>query len=385
MPDLLKDNKIKAIAFYLPQFYPIPENDAAWGKGFTEWNNVRKAVPLYEGHYQPRIPLDKNYYSLVDQPVSSIPQCKTQIWQAELAAKYGVYGFCYYHYWLGNGKQLLEKPAENMLLNKNVNIPFCFSWANHSWMKIWNSGDNKIIAQQNYGDKHEWKTHFDYLLNFFLDDRYITVGGKPIFIIYQPEDVPQLEEMMRSFQIWAKESGLPGICFMSQYSSYYLLYTQRKVNADLFDYIISFEPPAAAIGRTIIQRIIDKSKNIIQKTICKYEKNVSVKVFINYDETWKKILQKKFDPKIARGAFTGWDNTSRYGKDGSVIEGSSPEKFYKYVSALVKKMRKNNSFPAFFITAWNEWGEGCYLEPDEKFRFGYLEAIKSLKEQGLIG
>lgn len=166
----VKDGKgVKLIAFYLPQFHAIPLNDQCWGKGFTEWTNVRKAQALFSGHDQPKIPLDLNYYDLMDDQV--------KIWQSNLAKKYGIFGFCYYHYWFKHGEKLLEKPAEQMLKNKKIEIPFCFCWANENWSKNWDGGDQEIIMEQDYGGKEEWERHFQYLLNFFQDERYITVDG----------------------------------------------------------------------------------------------------------------------------------------------------------------------------------------------------------------
>ena len=189
---------MKIIAFYLPQFHNIPENDEWWGDGFTEWTNVKKAKPLYEGHMQPRVPLGGNYYNLLDDNV--------KIWQADLAKKYGVYGFCYYHYWF-NGKMLLEKPMEQMLANKEVDIPFCICWANEPWTKAWVGDERKLLIAQEYGQEEEWKQHFMYLLPFFKDERYITKNGKPLFVFYRPDIVPCMKEMIETWDKLAKENA----------------------------------------------------------------------------------------------------------------------------------------------------------------------------------
>ncbi|MCD7820315.1 MAG: glycoside hydrolase family 99-like domain-containing protein, partial [Lachnospiraceae bacterium] len=181
MAEIMDGNGVKIIPFYLPQFHTIPENDKWWGKGFTEWTNVRKAVPLFEGHQQPKLPLGDHFYNLLDD--------ETKIWQAELAKQYGIFGFCYYHYWFKNGKRLLEKPAEQMLKNKDIDLPFCFCWANENWSRNWDGGNHEIIMAQEYGGKREWEMHFQYLLPFFRDKRYITMNGKPLFIIYKPEQI----------------------------------------------------------------------------------------------------------------------------------------------------------------------------------------------------
>ena len=199
MPDILSDNKIKPIAFYLPQYHSIPENDLAWGKGFTEWTNVKKAKPLFPGHYQPRIPLDQNYYNLEDSTVMKQ--------QSVIAKDHGIFGFCYYHYWFKNGKKLLEKPIENMLKDPDVDIPFCLCWANESWTKRWNGRDGEIIVEQDYGAIDDWKAHFNYLFEFISDSRYITLDGKPIIIIYKPDEIPCMNDMMECWQNLALENG----------------------------------------------------------------------------------------------------------------------------------------------------------------------------------
>ena len=164
---------MKIIALYLPQFHEIPENNEWWGKGFTEWTNVKTAKPSFKGQYQPRIPLNNNYYNLTD--------VRAQEWQAKLAKEYGIYGFCYYHYWF-EGKMLLEKPAEIMLKNLSVDMPFCFCWANHTWLRAWADKSNRTLIKQTYGTEEDWINHFNYLLPFFKDERYIKEDGKPIMV-----------------------------------------------------------------------------------------------------------------------------------------------------------------------------------------------------------
>ena len=198
---------MKIIAFYLPQFHAIPENDKWWGKGFTEWINVKKATPLFNGHYQPRVPLNKNYYNLLDGG--------TMAWQVELAKHYGIYGFCFYHYWF-NGHLLLEKPVENYLNNHELNLPFCICWANEHWTNGWVSKENKILIAQKYGGVAEWKKHFYYLLDFIKDPRYIKLDNKPLVIIYRPELIDSRNEMLDCWQELAINEGLSGLTFAYQ-------------------------------------------------------------------------------------------------------------------------------------------------------------------------
>ena len=222
---------MKIIAFYLPQFHNIPENDEWWGDGFTEWVNVKKSKPLYEGHYQPRIPLNNNYYNLLDDDVKK--------WQVDLAKKYGVYGFCYYHYWF-SGHMLLEKPMEQMLMNKEIDLPFCICWANEPWTKAWVGDAKKVLIPQNYGREKEWKEHFDYLLPFLRDPRYITVGDKPLLVLYRPEIVGCLNEMLDYWNKLAIESGFKhGICFAYQNIDFDMI---KGKDDSRFDYNIEFEP-----------------------------------------------------------------------------------------------------------------------------------------------
>ena len=209
---------MRIIAFYLPQFHDIPENDEWWGKGFTEWVNVKKAKPLFEGHAQPRVPLNNNYYNLLDDNI--------KIWQSEIAQKHGIYGFCYYHYWF-NGKLLLEEPMEQMLKNKEITIPFCICWANEQWTKAW-VGENKVLIAQKYGDKNEWAEHFYYLLPFLKDERYIYEKGKPLVVIYRPNIIPCLNEMLDYWVELAKKNGLNGITFAYQH----LWEDKKKMIAD---------------------------------------------------------------------------------------------------------------------------------------------------------
>lgn len=220
---------MKIITFYLPQFHEIPENNEWWGKGFTEWVNVKKAQPLYEGHEQPRVPLNENYYNLLDPNV--------QVWQAKIAKEYGVYGFCYYHYWF-NGKLLLEKPMENMLKNRDIDIPFCVCWANEPWTRAW-VGETKVLIPQLYGEKREWKEHFDYLLPFFKDSRYICDDGKPLVVIYRPEVIECLNEMLDYWNELAIQEGFEGLTYAYQNIDFDL---KADKDDSRFKYNIEFQP-----------------------------------------------------------------------------------------------------------------------------------------------
>lgn len=363
---------MKIIAFYLPQFHSIPENDKWWGKGFTEWVNVRKAKPLFKGHNQPRIPMNNNYYSLLDN--------QTLEWQVNLANKYDVYGFCFYHYWF-SGKKLLEKPVEMFLQNKKLKTKFCLCWANESWTNVWANGNANIIMEQKYGTKKDWKQHFDYLLMHFQDQRYIVEENKPLLIIYRPELIESLQEMLEYWNELAKENGFSGINYAYQNVSYSL---SGKCDNSLFKYAIEYQPNWA-LG----MRNLSKIKILKKKLLLFFEKRLKINLreklqknkkleILEYDDIWKEILDSKprYDISVP-GAFVDWDNTPRKGNRGLVINNSTPEKFEKYLCELIKKAKYEYQKDMIFVFAWNEWAEGGYLEPDEKNRYGYLEAIKN--------
>ncbi len=381
----IKDGRgVKTIAYFLPQFHAIPENDRAWGKGFTEWTNTRKAEPLFEGHYQPKTPLNENYYNLLDDDV--------KIWQAELAKKYGIFGFCYYHYWFKDGKQLLEKPAEQMLANKAVDIPFCFSWANENWSKLWDGGSRELIAEQNYGGEPDWKKHLEYLVDFFRDERYITLDGKPVFLIYKPEEIPKVDKMLDFWNEEIKSYGFDGICFMIQNPQWFFM---PSYDMGRFSYQIKFYPFFSTNLKRLSKETLQKRQSLyrklkkvhlnflIDKVLPKLKKSKAKPkaelTKLDYDEIWTLGLNSDADSRFIEGAFVDWDNTARK-KNGYVHTGATPEKFGAYMSKLFKKVKDNRQQPVVFINAWNEWCEGAYLEPDTKHGYGYLEKFKEAND-----
>lgn len=381
MAEVFDGNGVKIIPFYLPQFHTIPENDEWWGKGFTEWTNVKKAQPIFSGHDQPRVPLNNDYYNLLDDNV--------KLRQAELAKKYGVFGFCYYHYWFKDGKMLLEQPAEQILQNKMIDLPFCFSWANENWSKNWDGGNREVIMRQDYGKQDDWEKHFQYLLPFFKDERYITVHGKPLFIIYKPEQIVYMYQMAEYFRKRAVEEGFPGLCLAFQFPTYYGDMFYRD---DIFDYRIGFEPVYSRsvhrIRRNNNPRVARMRKLLGEDAVSRYrEKHQSVSAvggksqsasLYFYDETWEQILNNDWAEEFLPGAFVDWDNTPR-NKHGVLYADFSIEKFEMYMKKLVKRASLEKK-PMLFINAWNEWGEGAFLEPDEKYQYQKLEAIKKALE-----
>ncbi len=370
---------MKIISFYLPQFHTIPENDLWWGKGFTEWVNVKNATPLFKDHKQPKVPLNNNYYNLLNN--------ETKQWQISLAKKAGVDAFCFYHYWF-NGKLMLEKPLQQFLLNSGLDIEFCLSWANPPWTKIWANKGGTILIDQKYGGKAEWKNHFLYLLPFFKDDRYIKEGNKPLFIIYEPSQIPKLNEMIAFFNDEAINHGFDGMKFAYQY---YLEPKKDKNIRKLFDYDIEFQPIYSIENNRsrLKAKFIKKSKKISLFLNRLFKISVEdaflKKIRIDdYDVLWEKILaEKPKDCKSIPGAFVNWDNSPRRGSSGRVVINSSPEKFEKYMYKLIIKAKNEYKSNYLFITAWNEWAEGSYLEPDVDNNHEYINALKNAKTRAL--
>jgi len=351
---------MKVIAFYLPQYHECKDNNRWWGKGYTEWRNVKSAKRLFWGHNQPRIPLNGNYYDLLD--------VNTMVWQAELAKKYGIYGFAYYHYWF-NGKKLLEKPLEQMLAHREVDIPFCFAWANEEWKKYWYGGGEEVLIAQNYGFRKEWEEHFTYLLPFFQDERYIKIDGKPLFIIYRPGVVRQGKYMAKLWNKLAVSHGFPGIFIMGMKNWEFETNSCKWLDAKT-----DYEP-------TKEQRNKIEKKYVLNKGMLKDKFNFGLynRIFCNV-QSYRKInnimLREKHDKDDYRGVFVDFDNSARAKKNGRIFMGSTPTKFEKYFYKHLCLSRKEKK-DMIFINAWNEWGEGCYLEPDERYGYGYLKAVKN--------
>jgi len=386
---------LKIIAFYLPQFHEIPENNEWWGKGFTEWTNTQKAKPLFKNHYQPRQPYNDNFYNLLDDNVKH--------WQIELAKKYGIHGFCFYHYWFKDGKRLLEKPVDQFLFNKSLDFPFCLSWANEPWSRRWDGSEHKIIMPQEYGGEKEWIDHFYYLLPFFKDSRYIQNQGKPIFIIYKPELFDSVNKMIDCWQNLAIQNGLTGISFIFQHA---LLQLTNNKDVSKFDFAIEFEPgfttsrdryfisKSRKINELVnhiitfkINKLITRSKLILNvlldhQKFFKLKYRFTVRTEKDYDYIVSEAIKNKpLSEKALPGVFTSWDNTPRRGKNATVYIGSTPKKFKDYLSAQIKRAKYVYKKDMLFLNAWNEWAEGAYLEPDKLFEFQYLQAVRDALDE----
>ncbi len=372
-----KDQRAKLIAMYFPQLHAIPENDEWWGKGFTDWDNVKKAEPQFEGHNQPRIPLNDNYY---DQS-----HIETLRWQIDLAKSHGVYGFCHYHYWF-DGKQLLETPTNLMLANKDLDMPFCLSWANETWSKRWDGRDHHILIKQTHPPvKERWKLHFDYLIKAWSDDRAIKVEGKPVFAIYRPQRIPEIENMLDYWRELAVERGLKGLYFIFQ--KQYELPSRDCLKG--FDAAFQFQPfeaiyspgfDASSIRHSkwfkVIHSLPESTQDMLRALRAKFVKELT---FHDYDSAWQEAVKVRCEPGLVTfpGAFVDWDNTARYKNRATVFTGASPEKFEYWLEQLLRTMPERKlPEPFIFLNAWNEWAESTYLEPDKKYGMAYLEAVK---------
>lgn len=356
---------IKLIAFYLPQFHIIPENNEWWGEGFTEWTNTKKARPLFRGHYQPRVPLHNDYYCLLDKNV--------MIRQMKLAQKYGIYGFCFYHYWYC-GKKILEKPTEMLLLNKEANLPFCFAWANESWTKTWHGakGSKEVLIKQTYGKQSDWKEHIQYLLNFFKDDRYIKIDNRPVLLILHLNQIKNLKEMLSVWNDVLQENGYHGIYLISMLRGY----KGEKVKGFRADASMDFEP-----GRTINE--IDSLRKHSCQWLSVYKDKFEKIPFVNricrkeydYEQLCKTALNRHHRKEEYWGIFTGYDDTPRRNYHASIVKNGTPFLFGKYLKEIINRSQiEKKEF--IFITAWNEWGEGSYLEPDQRYGYAYLNEVR---------
>lgn len=359
------------ISFYLPQFHEIPENNDAWGKGFTEWTNVKKSKPLYWGHYQPREPFNDNYYNLLDEEVIR--------WQAQLATKAGIYGFCFYHYWF-EGRMVLEKPIYNLLNDKTVHINYCMAWANESWTKTWHGagGEKEILIPQTYGREEEWEKHYLYFLDYFRDDRYIKNQNRPVLLIYRLKNIPEFNEMIQYWNMRAKKDGFDGVYIISM--------NMHREHVDKSIWVngsVDFEPnrtKAEMLRQVTWLTPHDNKKCILNRFAMKT---------ISYNKINKKMLESKHSKGQYRAVFINFDDSPRRGVKGIITRGANPNNFKKYLFKNIQKtVEEDNEY--LFINAWNEWGEGNYLEPDKKYKDSYLKVIqetmdnykKQLKKRG---
>ncbi|WP_374048361.1 glycoside hydrolase family 99-like domain-containing protein [uncultured Bacteroides sp.] len=350
---------MRTIAFYLPQFFPTKENDEWWEPGFTEWTNVVRATPLYKGHYQPRIPRDLSFYDL------RVPETRKK--QAFLAQKAGIEGFCYWHYWFGNGKRLLDRVFREVVESGQPNYPFCLCWANHSWYKkTWDpTKPNTLLIEQTYPGVEDYIAHFNEMLPAFKDHRYMKVDGRLIFGIFAPLDIPNVSEFIETWNLLAKENGLSGFYFfaLSRYEEWLDKLKELPYDAIVLDTLpLLFWQHHHTIKGKLLSKMA-KMKLATYRMDYDYYKNKTIDYFNTHCD---------YTPCI----IPDFDHSPRSAKAGIILHGSTPEKFADLtlkIKSYVESHSKTRDL--LFIKAWNEWGEGNYLEPDSKWKSEYLEYL----------
>ncbi len=366
----------RLIAFYLPQFHPIRENDAWWGAGFTEWTNVAKAKPLFPGHMQPRLPADLGFYDL------RVPEVRAA--QARLARDCGVEGFCYWHYWFGNGQRLLERPFEEVRDSGQPDFPFCLAWANQSWTGIWHGNPKSVLMKQEYPGPEDEAAHFAWALPAFRDPRHMRVDGKPIFVVFAPHDLPSTTGFITHWRRLAAEAGLPGLYFVAITNIYRRgvdLY--RNPILEPFDAVTPLVPQEFLEGagrrspfdlaRAVRERHFGPRFERLTKPFRRPARFPFARVVSRALETMPD--EPRFHPCV----LPDWDNTPRSGPRGVVYEGATPELFERYLAKAVARVEgRPDQHKIVFLKAWNEWAEGNYVEPDARHGHGYLDAIRNV-------
>ena len=365
-------SKVKVIAFYLPQFHPIPENDEWWGKGFTEWTSVGRAKKYYRGHYQPRVPADLGYYDL------RLPQVRQQ--QADLAKEAGISAFCYWHYWFGHGKQLLEHPLQEVVKLGEPDFPFCLGWANHTWLnKSWNREKQTVIPKplilQEYPGKKDVDCHFYTMLPMFRDQRYFRIHGKLLFLIYAPLDIPNFKYFKMRWNELASQNDLPG---------FYFIANSEDISNIKNPIIREFE--AVSLCRLYSAWNIEGKK--VNNIVIRITRNISRILGYSLNKiSYKKAIEKIDTPyyeedRVYPNIIPGWDNSPRRGPGAFIFHKATPALFKKHVKMILNRIKdKPDEDKVIFLKSWNEWAEGNYMEPDLKWGKGYIRALREALEE----
>jgi lipopolysaccharide biosynthesis protein len=347
--------RARAIAFYLPQFHPIPENDEWWGPGFSEWTNAARARPLFPGHAQPHLPADLGFYDL------RLPEAREA--QAELACRYGIEAFCYWHYWFA-GRRILERPYEEMLEGGRPHFPFCLAWANQTWSGIWHGAPDRILIEQTYPGAEDDRRHFQYVLPAFRDPRYFRVDDRPLYYIFRPELLPEPAGFVERWQTLAKQAGLGSLYLVAENSDLLGQGSKYPTAAeDGFDASVYVRLPAE-VGKWETLRMRATRKLLRWPERYKYARA--------FPEPPPSPQSETSHPCV----YPNWDNTPRSGRQGLVITHSGPEAFKSHAQTAVRSL-SDRPFEQrlLFVKSWNEWAEGNYLEPDLEYGHGYLRAL----------
>ena len=356
------------IALYLPQFYPTPENDKWWGKGFTEWTNVGKAKSLFKGHDQPRVPTELGYYDL------RIPEIRQK--QAEMAKEAGVSAFCYWHYWFGDGKRLLSDVFDEVLSSGSPDFPFCLGWANHSWYaKAWNKeSKDKLLMEQTYPGIEDEREHFKFLLKAFNDRRYLKIDGKPFLLIYQPDNLPS--SYVKNLRQWTKDAGFNDLFLVANTFDRHKKksdYLNHGYDAVHYNYIANvLYDKYEDIGK--IREYIDRLGRYIRQILTGKPRGA-----LNYAKYYKcSVTEREKDIDVIPQIFPQWDHSPRSQNNAAAIYyNSTPEIFKKQaLQALECVKEKPEKYQILILKSWNEWGEGNYMEPDLTNGRGYIDALR---------
>lgn len=362
-PSLSSPRDVRLLAFYLPQFHPIPENDRWWGRGFTEWTNVVKAKPLFRGHHQPHLPTELGFYDL------RVPEVREA--QADLARAHGISGFCYYHYWF-NGRRLLQRPFAEVLASGRPEFPFCLCWANENWTRAWDGAGREVLMPQEHSAADD-RTHFDHLVPAFQDPRYIRVDGKPLFLVYRTELLP---DPARTADIWRERARVNGIgdVYLARVENFVSMIDPKSIG---FDAAVEFAPDWRVLPAPILRR----RRWALLARIQRYAR-VLPEVYFNhrvyrYDLLVRRMLAKKNPSyKQFRCVTPGWDNSPRRAGNAFIFRDSTPEAYERWLRELIRNTveRFQGDERLAFVNAWNEWAEGSHLEPDDLWGRAYLEA-----------
>ncbi len=344
---------VRLIAFYLPQFHPIPENNMWWGTGFTEWTSATRAKPLFEGHYQPHLPADLGFYDL--------RLAETRRQQIELARRYGIDGFCYHYYWF-SGRRLLERPLEAMLADPASDLPFCLNWANESWTRRWNAAEHEVLLQQEYrpGDDQRF---IEDAARFLRDPRYIRIDGRPLLIVYRPQEIPNCGQWMRTWREYSRSQGLGELFLCAA-----LTHGNRSFLELGFDGAVDFPPHNVNIANA--------------NATVSFSGPFSGNIF-RYADFARHYLDRDYrHAKIYRSVVPSWDNSARTGQRATVLLDGTPGNYEFWLREALDKtaQERTGEERIVFINGWNEWAEGCHLEPDQRHGHGFLMATRRAKD-----
>jgi hypothetical protein len=357
-------SKIKSLALYLPQYHPIPENDHWWGKGFTEWTNVAKAKPLFKDHWQPRLPADLGFYDL------RVPEARQA--QADLARQYGVYGFCYWHYWFG-GKRIIERPFTEVVASGQPDFPFCVAWANQTWSGTWHGlSNNKVLIEQTYPGTEDYSLHFYSLLDAFRDPRYLEVNGKKLVFIFRPMDIPDPRQFIDCWQQLAIKEGLKGLHLVGMHMQQDWRPWEYGYDALVQNWIPRSQYRHSSIWDRIAHQVLRRDRAEEQRRKKKLPEFISYKQYVErYPHS--PLLSTEY-PMV----YSDWDNTPRSGNVGWMFRDFSPALFEEACYKAFKGTENKPEDEKFVILkSWNEWAEGNYMEPDQRYGHAYLKAFQN--------